>query len=140
MPLIDLSTSFFFFLALELRALYSHDLNRSPNDLGPTDDFKSYRQESDGSLPRGKAIFIYQARTLTKDSVLWNGLPQSGNIASPTFGEKIRNPLNLSLNLHLSNMSDLMKMHYRICHYFFFCRLVFATSRNLWLATDVSFF
>jgi hypothetical protein len=55
-----------------------------------------------------KAIFIYQAMTLTKDSVLWNGLPQSGNIASPTFGEKIRNPLNLSLNLHLSNMSDLI--------------------------------
>jgi hypothetical protein len=55
-----------------------------------------------------KAIFIYQAMTLTKDSVLWNDLPQSGNIASPTFGEKIRNPLNLSLNLHLSNMSDLI--------------------------------
>jgi hypothetical protein len=54
-----------------------------------------------------KAIFIYQAMTLTKDSVLWNGLPQSGNIASPTFGEKIRNPLNLSLNLHLSNMTNM---------------------------------
>jgi hypothetical protein len=52
-----------------------------------------------------KAIFIYQAMTLTKDSVLWYGLPQSGNIASPTFGEKIQNPLNLSLDLHLSNMS-----------------------------------
>jgi hypothetical protein len=60
------------------------------------------------SLRSIKAIFIYQAMTLTKDSVLWNGLPQSGNIASPTFGEKIRNPLNLSLNLHLSNMSDLI--------------------------------
>jgi hypothetical protein len=24
-----------------------------------------------------------------------NGLPQSGNTASPTFSEKIRNPLNL---------------------------------------------
>jgi hypothetical protein len=23
----------------------------------------------------GKAIYIYQAMTLTKDSVLWNGLP-----------------------------------------------------------------
>jgi hypothetical protein len=30
--------------------------------------------------------------TLTRDSVLWNSLPQSGNIASPTFSEKIRNP------------------------------------------------
>jgi hypothetical protein len=73
------------------------------------------------SLRSIKAIFIYQAMTLTKDSVLWNGLPQSGNIASPTFGEKIRNPLNLSLNLHLSNMSDLilrqLKMHYRIVIY-----------------------
>jgi hypothetical protein len=58
--------------------------------------------------PLIKAIFIYQAMTLTKDSVLWNGLPQSDNIASPTFGEKIRNTLNLSLNLHLSNMSDLI--------------------------------
>jgi hypothetical protein len=38
--------------------------------------------------------------TLTKDSVLWNGLPQSGNTASPTFGEKIGNPL--------SNMSHLI--------------------------------
>jgi hypothetical protein len=55
-----------------------------------------------------KAIFIYQAMTLTKDCVLWNGLPQSGKIASPTFSEKIRNPLNLSLYLHLSNMSDLI--------------------------------
>jgi hypothetical protein len=36
-----------------------------------------------------KAIYIYQAMTLTKDSVLWNGLPQSDNIASPTFSEKI---------------------------------------------------
>jgi hypothetical protein len=45
--------------------------------------------------------------TLTKDSVLWNGLPQSDKIASPTFSEKSRNPLNLSLYLHLSNMSDL---------------------------------
>jgi hypothetical protein len=26
------------------------------------------------------------------------------------------------------------------CHYFFFYRLVFATSRNPWLATDLSFF
>jgi hypothetical protein len=60
-----------------------------------------------------KAIFIYQAMTLTKDSVLWNGLPQSGNIASPTFGEKIRNPLNLSLNLHLSNMSDLILRQFK---------------------------
>jgi hypothetical protein len=54
-----------------------------------------------------KAIYIYQAMTLTKDSVLWNGLPQSGNIASPTFSEKIRNPLNLSLYLHLSNTYQL---------------------------------
>jgi hypothetical protein len=38
---------------------------------------------------KNKAIFIYQAMTLTKDSVPWNGLPQSGNIASPTFGEKM---------------------------------------------------
>jgi hypothetical protein len=60
-----------------------------------------------------KAIFIYQAMTLTKDSVLWNGLPQSDNIASPTFGEKIRNPLNLSLNLHLSNMSDLILRQFK---------------------------
>jgi hypothetical protein len=29
-----------------------------------------------------KVIFVDQAMTLTKDSVLWNGLPQSGNIAS----------------------------------------------------------
>jgi hypothetical protein len=35
-----------------------------------------------------KAIYIYQAMTLTKDSVLWNGLPQSDNIASPTFSKK----------------------------------------------------
>jgi hypothetical protein len=60
-----------------------------------------------------KAIFIYQAMTLTKDSVLWNGLPQSDNIASPTFSEKIRNPLNLSLYLHLSNMSDLILRHFK---------------------------
>jgi hypothetical protein len=51
--------------------------------------------------------------TLTKDSVLWNGLPQSGNIASPTFREKIRNPLNLSLYLHLSNMSDLILRQFK---------------------------
>jgi hypothetical protein len=49
--------------------------------------------------------------TLTKDSVLWNGLPQSGNIASPTFGEKIHIPLNLSLDLHLSNMSVIILFH-----------------------------
>jgi hypothetical protein len=59
--------------------------------------------------------------TLTKDSVLWNGLPQSDNIASPTFNEKNRNPLNLSLYLHLSNMSDLIldssKMRNRIVTY-----------------------
>jgi hypothetical protein len=60
-----------------------------------------------------KAIFIYQAMTLTKDSVLWNGLPQSGNITSPTFSEKIRNPLNLSLYLHLSNMSDLILRQFK---------------------------
>jgi hypothetical protein len=60
-----------------------------------------------------KAIFIYQAMTLTKDSVLWNGLPQSDNIASPTFSEKIRNPLNLSLYLHLSNMSDLILRQFK---------------------------
>jgi hypothetical protein len=60
-----------------------------------------------------KAIFIYQAMTLTKDSVLWNGLPQSGNIASPTFSEKIRNPLNLSLYLLLSNMSDLILRQFK---------------------------
>jgi hypothetical protein len=42
-------------------------------------------------------LYIYQAMTLTKGSVLWNGLPQSDNIASPTFSEKNRNPLNLSL-------------------------------------------
>jgi hypothetical protein len=53
-------------------------------------------------------IYIYQGMTLTKGSVLWNGLPQSDNIASPTFSEKNRNPLNLSLYLHLSNMSDLI--------------------------------
>jgi hypothetical protein len=58
-----------------------------------------------------KAIFIYQAMTLTKDSVLWNGLPQSGNIVSPTFGEI--NKLNLSLNLHLSNMSDLILRQFK---------------------------
>jgi hypothetical protein len=46
-----------------------------------------------------KAIYIYQAMTLTKGSVLWNGLPQPDNIASPTFTEKNRNPLNLSLYL-----------------------------------------
>jgi hypothetical protein len=51
--------------------------------------------------------------TLTKDSVLWNGLPQSGNIASPTFSENIRNPLNLSLYLHLSNMSDLILRQFK---------------------------
>jgi hypothetical protein len=60
-----------------------------------------------------KAIFIYQAMTLTKDSVLWNGLPQSGTLASPTFGEKIQNPLNLSLDLHLSNMSDLILRQFK---------------------------
>jgi hypothetical protein len=59
-------------------------------------------------MRKNKVIFIYQAMTLTKGSVLWNGLPQSGNIASPTFGEKNQNPLNLSLDLHLSNMSDLI--------------------------------
>jgi hypothetical protein len=42
-------------------------------------------------------LYIYQAMTLTNGSVLWNGLPQSDNIASPTFSEKNRNPLNLSL-------------------------------------------
>jgi hypothetical protein len=63
--------------------------------------------------PLIKAIFIYQAMTLTKNSVLWNGLLQSDNIASPTFGEKIRNPLNLSLNLHLSNMSDLILRQFK---------------------------
>jgi hypothetical protein len=46
-----------------------------------------------------KAIYIYQAMTLTKGSGLWNGLPQPDNIASPTFTEKNRNPLNLSLYL-----------------------------------------
>jgi hypothetical protein len=51
--------------------------------------------------------------TLTKDSVLWNGLPQSGNIASPTFSEKIRNPLNLSLYLHLSNISYLILRQFK---------------------------
>jgi hypothetical protein len=60
-----------------------------------------------------KAIFIYQAMTLTKDSALWNGLPQSGNIASPTFSEKILNPLNLSLYLHLSNLSDLILRQFK---------------------------
>jgi hypothetical protein len=40
--------------------------------------------------------------------VLWKGLPQSANIASPTFSEKIQNSLNLSLYLHLSNISDLI--------------------------------
>jgi hypothetical protein len=60
-----------------------------------------------------KAIYIYQAMTLTKDSVLWNGLPQSDNIASPTFSEKNRNPLNLSLYLHLSNMSDLILRQFK---------------------------
>jgi hypothetical protein len=60
-----------------------------------------------------KAIYIYQAMTLTKDSVLWNGLPQSDNIASPTFSEKIRNPLNLSLYLRLSNMSDLILRQFK---------------------------
>jgi hypothetical protein len=64
-------------------------------------------------ISNSKAIFIYQAMTLTKDSVLWNGLPQSGNIASPTFSEKIRNPLNLSLYLHLSNMSDLILRQFK---------------------------
>jgi hypothetical protein len=58
-------------------------------------------------------IYIYQAMTLTKDSVLWNGLPQSDNIASPTFSEKNRNPLNLSLYLHLSNMSDLILRQFK---------------------------
>jgi hypothetical protein len=60
-----------------------------------------------------RSSFIYQAMTLTKDSVLWNGLPQSGNIASPTFGEKIQNPLNLSLDLHLSNMSVLILRQFK---------------------------
>jgi hypothetical protein len=60
-----------------------------------------------------KAIFIYQAMILTEDSVLWNGLPQCGNIASPIFGEKIRNPRNLSLNLNLSNMSDLILRRFK---------------------------
>jgi hypothetical protein len=60
-----------------------------------------------------KAIYIYQAMTLTKGSVLWNGLPQSDNIASPTFSEKNRNPLNLSLYLHLSNMSDLILRQFK---------------------------
>jgi hypothetical protein len=60
-----------------------------------------------------KAIFIYQAMTLTKDSVLWNGLPQSGNIVAPTFGEKIQNPLNLSLDLHLSNMSVIILRQFK---------------------------
>jgi hypothetical protein len=60
-----------------------------------------------------KAIYIYQAMTLIKDSVLWNGLPQSDNIASPTFSEKNRNPLNLSLYLHLSNMSDLISRQFK---------------------------
>jgi hypothetical protein len=50
---------------------------------------------------------------LTKYSMLWNGLPQSGNIASPTFSEKIRNPLNLLLYLHLSNMSDLILRQFK---------------------------
>jgi hypothetical protein len=62
---------------------------------------------------RVKAIYIYQAMTLTKGSVLWNGLPQSDNIASPTFSEKNRNPLNLSLYLHLSNMSDLILRQFK---------------------------
>jgi hypothetical protein len=56
---------------------------------------------------------FYQAMTLTKDSVLWNGLPQSDNIASPTFSEKNRNPLNLSLYLHLSNVSDLILRQFK---------------------------
>jgi hypothetical protein len=46
---------------------------------------------------------------LTKDSVLWNGLPKSGNITALTFSEKIRNPLNLSL----SNMSYLILRHFK---------------------------
>jgi hypothetical protein len=50
---------------------------------------------------------------LTKDSVLWNGLPQSGNTASPTFSEKIQNPLNLSLHLHLSNISELILRQFK---------------------------
>jgi hypothetical protein len=64
-------------------------------------------------LVNTKAIYIYQAKTLTKGSVLWNGLPQSDNIASPTFSEKNRNPLNLSLYLHLSNMSDLILRQFK---------------------------
>jgi hypothetical protein len=60
-----------------------------------------------------KAIYIYQAMTLIKDSMLWNGLPQSDNIASPTFSEKNRNPLNLSLYLHLFNMSDLILRQFK---------------------------
>jgi hypothetical protein len=64
-------------------------------------------------MANSKAIYIYQAMTLTKDSVLWNGLPQSDNIVSPTFSEKNRNPLNLSLYLHLSNMSDLILRQFK---------------------------
>jgi hypothetical protein len=45
--------------------------------------------------------------------VLWNGLPPSENIASPKFSEKNRNPLNLSLYLHLSNMSDLILRQFK---------------------------
>jgi hypothetical protein len=33
-----------------------------------------------------------------------NGLPQSGNTASPTFSEKIRNPLNLYLHYSVQIM------------------------------------
>jgi hypothetical protein len=36
----------------------------------------------------------------------------SGNTASPTFSEKIRNPLNL-LYLHLSNISDLILRQFK---------------------------
>jgi hypothetical protein len=75
-------------------ALFCKPNKRSPDEPS----------ETEVNVEITKAIFIYQAMTLTKDSVLWNGLPQSGNIAS-TFSEKIQNPLNLSLDLHLSNMS-----------------------------------
>jgi hypothetical protein len=51
--------------------------------------------------------------TLTRGSVLWNGLPQSDNAALPTFSEKIRNSLNLSLYLHLSNISYLISRQFK---------------------------
>jgi hypothetical protein len=51
----------------------------------------------------------------------------SGNTASPTFSEKIRNPLNL-LYLHLSNVSDLILRQFKnaLSH----CNTIVCSTKN----------